>query len=83
MLLCVVLLLPLVEHFVGERRRTGGKIENDPAVLRLKPGKAFSPSMDQIGSCLSKRNLTLIRILPDRRESLVIDVQGRSHLMLF
>jgi hypothetical protein len=49
MLLFVLRLLPFVEHFGGEWRRSGRNLEYHPAVLRLDLGKAPRSAMDQIG----------------------------------
>src|SRR5258708_40335856 len=58
MLFFVFHLLPFVQHFAGEWRRSGRKLEDDPAVLCLEPRQTPSSSMDQIGSCLPKRNFS-------------------------
>ena len=83
MLLFVLRLLPLVKRLAGDRRRSGRKLENDPAVLCLELGKAPRSTMDQVGSGLPKRNLALFGVFFDQRQSLILDVQRRSHLMLF
>jgi len=82
MLLYVLRLLPLVEQFAGQWRRSGRKIENDPAVLCLEPGKVPGSTMDQIGRGLSERNLPLFSVFLYHQQSLIVDVQGRPHLML-
>jgi hypothetical protein len=52
MLLFVLRLFPLVQHFAGNWWRFGRKLENDPTVFCLELGKAPRPTMYQIGSGL-------------------------------
>jgi hypothetical protein len=49
-------------RLLGDWRRAGSKLENDPAVLGLELGKALRASMDQIRSSLPQRNLALVGI---------------------